>query len=299
MPLNLEADKSYYQFDQWNMLVVPSDELSWRDSIGRTVLAWIAYDTPEELEYALDKCWKDGKLYRHPAHNELASRDHHSYDIISMNMFIKQSPAYKNYVKKLPFMRGLYLWMHSLTGNKLAEFFYYFWNIPFARFGNFWLRFCRWAGRINKEFDNKLWVEKLRVKKSWDGKETIGLIIQRNRTKWQKLWAWIIFKTIPAYSLHVKAWQIYVMPDSKKKEKLKRILLSRIGISNIMLRLLFGDTTVTQEEIDSYPHLTGYRPGVYLDETCRRNIREMTAKESEFNSYEKDLIKKLYDEKEN
>jgi len=296
MPLNLEADKSYYQFDQWNMLVVPSDELSWRDSIGRTVLAWIAYDTPEELEYALDKCWKDGKLYRHPAHNELASRDHHSYDIISMNMFIKQSPAYKNYVKKLPFMRGLYLWMHSLTGNKLAEFFYYFWNIPFARFGNFWLWLCRWTGRIRPERDNNWWIA------PWDipiNLNNNGLILLRRRTKWQKLWAWIIFKTIPAYSLHVKAWQIYVMPDSKKKEKLKRILLSRIGISNIMLRLLFGDTTVTQEEIDSYPHLTGYRPGVYLDETCRRNIKEMTAKESEFNSYEKDLIKKLYDEKEN
>jgi len=87
------------------------------------------------------------------------------------------------------------------------------------------------------------------------------------------------------------------MPASRKKEKLKRILLSRIGISNIMLRLLLGDT-VTQEEIDAYPDMTGYRPGVYLDETCRRDIRELTDKEAEFNCYEKQLIILLWKQRQ-
>ena len=80
------------------------------------------------------------------------------------------------------------------------------------------------------------------------------------------------------------------MPESQRKAKLKRILLQRVGKSNPMLRLLFGDTTVTQQEINNYPHMTGYRPGVYLDETCRRTIRELTAQEAEFNTYEKNLI---------
>ena len=62
------------------------------------------------------------------------------------------------------------------------------------------------------------------------------------------------------------------------------------------MRLLLGDTTVSEIAVSEYPDMTGYRPGVYLDESCRRDIREMTPEESEFNSFEKDLIKKLYNE---
>ena len=177
-------------------------------------------------------------------------------------------------------MRGMNLWMKSLTGNKRAEWWYYFWAIPGARLGNAWLRFCRWAGRIKPERNNKEWLI------NWT-------TILPNRTKWQRLWAWIIFIIIPAYPLHNKAWQIFVLRKVPKRDTLCKILLKRVGKSNIMLRLLFGDT-VTQDEVDNYPHMTGYRPGVYLDETCRRTIRELTPQESEFNAYEKDLIKWLY-----
>ena len=58
----------------------------------------------------------------------------------------------------------------------------------------------------------------------------------------------------------------------------------------ILVRLVLGDDTVTQEEVDNFPHMTGFPSGVYLDETCRRDIRELTDKEAEFNTYEKDLI---------
>ena len=57
-----------------------------------------------------------------------------------------------------------------------------------------------------------------------------------------------------------------------------------------MLRLLFGDEQVIYSDVRAYPHMTGYRPGVYLDETCRRTIREFTTQEAEFNTYEKQLI---------
>jgi len=43
--------------------------------------------------------------------------------------------------------------------------------------------------------------------------------------------------------------------------------------------------------------MIGYRPGVYLDKSCFRDIREMTEHEAEYNSYEKDLIQKLWDAK--
>ena len=71
-----------------------------------------------------------------------------------------------------------------------------------------------------------------------------------------------------------------------------------IGLVQIMLNHSSPKTTlryicVTQEEVDNYPHMTGYRPGVYYP-TCDRTIRELTDKEAEFNSYEWDLIKYLW-----
>ena len=331
MSLNLTNKTAYHQFDEFGMLCIPSDRSwekrswwkklwdkilkrewmpswkneSWKDSIGRTVLAWIAYGMPEELDKALDECLDEHteddiyKLHRHPYNKELASRDHWSYFIIQSYLNVSTKTWLINSIedKAIPSMRGMNLWMNALTGDKRAEWWYYFWAIPGAYIGNCFLRFCRWAGRISPELSNHGWL-------------LIGNTYLHNRTRLQKLWAWIIFTSMPAYALHNKAWQIYVMPASRKKEKLKRILLSRIGISNIMLRLLLGEgrrtlyddlnypntgvykreSGVTQEEIDAYPDMTGYRPGVYLDETCRRDIRELTDKEAEFNTYEKSLI---------
>ena len=120
--------------------------------------------------------------------------------------------------------------------------------------GNCFLRACRIIGNIAEERPNEWWIE------DFEGR-TMGWMIQRGLSTWQKLWAWIIFTSMPAYALHNKAWQIYVMPASHKKEKLKRILLKRVGKSNLMLRLLF-DAPETKEyvfiqEVDNYPHMTG------------------------------------------
>jgi len=54
--LNLEAKNTYYAFDSFGMLIVPGDDKSWRDSIGRTFLAWLAYNRPEELKEAINDC---------------------------------------------------------------------------------------------------------------------------------------------------------------------------------------------------------------------------------------------------
>ena len=284
MSLNLTNKTAYHQFDEFGMLIVPSDELSWRDSLGRTILAGLAYGFTTEIKRSINSCYLGGRLYRHPGFNEESSRDHWSYFIMFRKLITKDATQFLNFIDRVPRMRGLNLWMNALTGDKRAEWWYYTLAIPGAYIGNWWLRKCRKWGRISLEMSNRLWL-------------SLGNFRLSNRTRWQKLWAWIIFQSMPAYALHNKAWQIYVMPASRKKEKLKRILLSRIGISNIMLRLLLGDT-VTQEEIDAYPDMTGYRPGVYLDETCRRDIRELTDKEAEFNCYEKQLIILLWKQRQ-
>ena len=151
-------------------------------------------------------------------------------------------------------MRGLNSWMKALTGNKRAEWWYYTLAIPSERIRNGFLRFLRWAGKIKPEWHNVEWT-------IW-GNEML-----RHRTPWQKLWAWIIFTSMPAYALHNKAWQIYVMRKSPKRDTLRKILLKRVGKRNILVRLVLGDDTVTQEEVDNFPHMTGFPSGVYLDET--------------------------------
>ena len=276
--LNLQAKDTFFVFDEYGMLTVKSDALSWRDSIGMTVCAWIAYGmllagkTISSLLY----CYSHN--CRHPQYPESElSRDHLSYLLIFRRLFFG---GYSN----LPvYRRGMYLWSLALQNNKFAEWMYYTLYIPGAILGNWWLKFCRLVGRIGPERSNNLWI-------ATDDDNTYGYYFQKTRTCWQKLWAWIIFQTIPAYPLHNKGWQLYVMPESRKKERLKRILLSRIGISNILLRLLYGDIQVSQLDIANYPQMTGFRPGVYLDESCRRDIRELTPREAEFNCYEKDLI---------
>ena len=310
--INLETKTALHYFDEFGMLVVKGDERSWRDSIGRTVLAWIAYGKPDELEMPIDSCMKPGghywQLYRHPAYSEKSSRDHWSYFIIFDKLSDRSDEHdLRTLIYNTPPMRGLNSWMKALTGNKRAEWWYYFWAIPGARLGNWWLRKCRKWGRIWPEEDNRVWLGSHPTQPG-----VPGYLILSERTPWQKLWAWIIFTSMPAYALHNKAWQIRVMPESEKKEKLKSILLKRVGKSNIMLRLLLEPEViynsdylkssyklVTQEEVDNYPNMTGYRPGVYLDETCRRDIRKLTDEEAEFNTYEKSLIQKLYDDGNN
>jgi hypothetical protein len=171
-------------------------------------------------------------------------------------------------------------WVKSLAGDKYSEWWYYLWAIPGARIGNGFLRFFRWAGGIGPEKTNEWWIKG-------------GTQSQKDRTPWRRVWCKIINVVLPAYSLHVKSWQLFVMPESQSKAKLKRILLQRVGKSNILLRLLLGDLEITDCDVKEYPHMTGYRPGAYLN-TTTRYIREMTQEESEANAYEVELIKYLW-----
>jgi len=282
MPLNLEAQNTHILFDRKGYPVVKDDAESINDTCGRLVLMGMCYGfiphIVEKLEALLIKQNSKERIIRHPDNPVTSSRDHHSYFYIYRKYTGQELPDF-------PRMRGMNEWMGALQGLTDSEWWYYFWNIPGAYIGNWWLRTLRKIGNICPiEMDNDWWI----------GSQIVnGHYLQTHRTPWQKLWGKIIHITIPAYSLHIKAWQIYVMPESKRKANIKRILLKRCGKSNIMLRLLLGDTTVSEIEVSEYPHMTGYRPGAYLN-TTNRDIRGMTPQESEFNSYEYDLIQWLW-----
>ena len=293
MSLNYEADKTYIQFDKYGLPFIKGDPNSIDNCVGTLVCIGFAYGFTPKICEALEQCYVNGRIIRHPDKPVVSSRDHHSY-------FAQYRKYTGRKVPKFSYMRGLYLWMLSISGNKLAEWMYYTLYIPGARLGNAWNRLIMRIGKAGPERTNKWWI-------GYEDKTDIhnrGTNLQIHFTKWQKFWLYgprfklfgkeyHIEILVPAYPLHNKGWQLYVMPESRRKERLKKILLLRIEISNIMLRLLYGDM-VTQEEVDNYPHMTGFRPGVYFP-TCDRHIRELTPEEAEFNTYEKDLIIWLYE----
>jgi hypothetical protein len=281
----------------WGCACVRGDVKSYLDSFGRTFLTWLAYGRPDELKSVLESYWKEGKLRRHPQAWDETSRDHYSYFIMFKRLTCTDD-EFKAFVNKIPPKRGLNFWKRALVPDTRYEIEYYRYNIPYARIGNVWLRFCRWIGKIRPELSNEEWIgiwdefyAPCRVSKPIQ--ITGGSAEKYYRTARQKRWGNVINKTTPAYVLHNKGWQLFFMPDNPKKDTLKRILLKRVGKSNLMLRLLFGDTTVSETEVSGYPYMTNYRSSVYLN-TTNRDIREMTKNEASANTYEKELIIKLH-----
>jgi hypothetical protein len=253
---------------------------------------WIAYGMPDELANLIEKClWFNHKknkwnLRRHPGAWEKSSRDHWSYFILYRRLAWSHGDiSYAQFIAQIPKMRGLYHWARATAGNKKHERKYYRLNIPGARIGNFVYKFLCLIGNFGPEWSNEEWIKRDRFASNVSN----GISYQNNRSKWQIIVARLIQLIVPAYSLHNKGWQLYVMPDSKKRSRLCKVLLKRVDESNPMLRLLFGDKTVTAEDVFNYPHMTGYRPGVNLRVTFR-TIRELTDAEKAANAFEKELL---------
>jgi len=196
-------------------------------------------------------------------------------------------------------MRGMNYWMKSLTGSKFHEWLYYTLYIPGAKLGNCWNKCIRCIGGAKSERSDKWWCGTKSINE--DGWIlTNGHDLQLNLPKWKKAWLHgfkigqkKIKVLIPLYPIQNRGWQLYVMPESKRKEELKDILSKRFGKHNVLLRLLYG-LPVSQEEILAYFNMTGFRGGVNLDETCSRGIRKLTDQEAEYNAYEAFLVMMLF-----
>jgi hypothetical protein len=284
--LDLESQDLYHIFDE-GLAVVSGDKDSWKDSIGRTVLMWIAYNQDSRLEVGLESCiqYEDPHwvLYRHPRvidvedYKNDMSKDHWSYFLMYRRLR-DNDKDFEEFLEDVPLKLGLRLWASALTGNEEDAESYYFWQIIGAWLGNGWNKFWRGVGDIGDEYSNADW-------------DKLGHIVQNNLSIRQRIFRKFL---IPNYPLHNKAWQLYVLPDHPMKEQLKKLLLKRVmnrkGCSNYLLRILFGDKTVTEQEVNGYMHMTGYRWGTNLDETCRRDVKVLSQYLVRANGYEKDIL---------
>jgi hypothetical protein len=291
--------KWYHYFDAAGMPVIKGDIKSYLDSLGRLILMWIAYGFPTELENTIETCLQYGKkyyeLHRHPWTWDKTSRDHWSYFVIYRYFLtikkdqegkpISDEPFFYSFLSEIPRMRGITPWIRTLTGSRKAQRRYFRWQIPGARLGNAVYKILYFLG----DFEQAPTLEEWTAPAPWNKDITLGHYIQINRTPWQRFIVNTALAIIPAYPLHNKAWQLFVMPESAKKEKLKRILLKRVDQDNHLVRVLLGDKGVSIHQVIFYPHVTGYRPGVNLMLT-KRDIRLMRPKERAANAYEKDLL---------
>ena len=280
--LNLKTKDTYQYFDEHGMCLVKGDPLSWRDSIGRTVLAGIAYGFTPELVKGLEDCIyvrSDGKfgLWRHPVHGvgKDISRDHWSYYIMYKYLTSTRQGflAFTWSVTDLP---GLNMWRFALAGSKAHEWLYYAVQIPGAVLGVIYNKIISFIGGINTVAECHQY-----------GWYTPKL------SKWQRFWRKLL---LPTYALHNKAWQVYLLPNCGSKAKLQKLLLKRLPrySSNYLVRLLLGGT-VSPKLVNSYVHMTSYRWGVFLNDTNDRTTYIITDPALlAANALEVDILLKVY-----
>jgi hypothetical protein len=243
------------------MCVINGTPDSWKDSMGRTFEAWLIYGRHAALGRAMDNCLRriddHWVLDRHPNYRIPTSRDHWSY-YIQYKRRVNDDEDFAKFIKDVPRMRGLTYWMKAATKSKLYQFLYYALYIPLELLGNWWNRFWRFVGHIKPERSHEEWEER-------------GLEIQLGISKWTD---WVRRNPlIPAYSMYNKVLQIYILPDCMAKKVLQRILRGRTGKYNYFIRVMLGDKKVTLKDVLTYQHRTGWRWGVNLDESCRRDVK--------------------------
>jgi len=260
----------YFYFDEWNLLLVTNDDASWKDAIGRTFEYWYAngQDKNSPVAIGIRNCaYPDGyklRLKRHPGHAEKSSRDHWSYYIMFMKMVLPEE-EFNAAIKTIPRMRGMNLWKKTLTGNKWAEWWYYTIFNPGAWIGNQWNNLITDIGNLGAEKSNHWWIEHPEGQEFNNGNTYV-----KTNTRWQNF---IRGALIPLYPIQNRAWQLKFLPESKRKERQKRLLRSRCGEYNYIVRILLGDSKISTFERDNYPEMEADRSGVVLNRSLRRDVR--------------------------
>lgn len=305
MGLDLFTTKTEYYVDRYDMMMTqnpswnPNGDNGIVDSIGRTVDAYFAYDHLRFI-YAVRKCYryKNGYLqqylqaYRHPsiAVNDLKggiyndmSRDHIIYSLI---IFKASNDPYLYYLSKnlrwkisdrYWFTPEVWLWMKGITGNKLAMFLYYLLDIIILFIAIKWNKFIYFVAGFQPESNQN------------DFKKVQNSDKPKSKVFFRKL-------LYPIYTLYQKAFMMYVSDNCYGKKKIKQICLKGIDKENYLLRIMFGDKTVTEEQVNSYKPMTGWRWSGYLESNL--NDRDMNIitdpVKLEANVLDVDLLQKMY-----
>ena len=291
--LDFFSTDTYYQFDDHRLARVHpdwSDDEWYYNVIDTTVEFWMLLDPRDKsINGGLDAClWLDERgrfqLKRHPDYPEAASRD--NWTMFYIYRYYARTPegvplmgSFRFLVKNSPRMRGMQLWKKALAGSGHAEWWYYTLNIPGARIGNVIWKTLKFLGIFSKEYERTEWNE-------------YGVALQKSMTGYQK---WIrrrMMDMVPAFALYKKAWQLYVMPPDPRLDRLREILLRRVGENNPLLRALLGDNVTDIDIRDAIP-MTGWPASSELSEYTDRYHIFIPPEMMKANELERPLIRKI------
>jgi len=206
------------------------------DALWRTAIGYICYKDPRMLEM-INSCFVDGYAYRHPSH---IGRNDCSRDQVIMAfcaLLLSGEP--------LPALR----WKFS---DKFNQSGMWLWNKAIR--GN---KLATWLFLTGQRLT-------LPVKFAWN-----DLIWKHFNKHYWKL-------RHPFYAVHLMSWMVYVLPESKARERLRKYCYSEIGYQDItnclLLRLHWDDWSASawwwdkpctdfrwQRRLDRMP------PGIRLD----------------------------------
>jgi hypothetical protein len=285
------------------------------DSLWRTGVAYICYGK-EYLKEGIMSCYrkvikKNGRYYYQ------ASRSYDQYlestvsrDQVTMSLASLYEKGdvelLKEYISHLRvrlserhnMSADMFLWVKTLNGSIIAEILYNIFQFPVQLFIFGIDKLVIFLYRLKiKRF--KVSLKKICYsQQDFIDDDSLYGIRLKSLTKWEQFWDKL---KMNEYSKHLMAWQLYTMRFKLISRIFgfpMRLLLSRwVETDNYLCQLLLGfDRKITQEMVDNYKPMKGYRWSSRLDGIDMGSTRIITdPKISEFNQIDVDILHYIYD----
>lgn len=270
------------------------------DGIGLTTYAYAAYKDPRFIE-GIKSCWVKTKRkflpgyyykgQRYPGGEPWTpigiSRDHTIYTFISFKLAGMSDEEIWEYAKHMPFNLGidlgmkmtpsLWLWLRLMSNKWIGKLYYPICYIE--------ILLSTWQNKlldaITGGFDEAL---------SQDDYYYI-----ENKPKALQFMRDLYY---PTYALKLAAFQLWLIPDTKLKAKIKKMALKLVPKYNPLLTMMFGGD-VTEEEIINFKSMYGDRFSDEMDPFRTRGMVLKVIDKPEHivsNAVDKDLLITIYNE---
>jgi hypothetical protein len=258
----------YFDTDLNVMLYKPygwmkPDDVGFGDALLRTGRAFLAWGREEMQEGMLscfrkfdminykNKYWYQGARAPLRHGEDDFSRDQLSGFIYSMFLRGDKERMFE-IIKHIPYRISrrfimtpdFWLWIKAIQGKKWAEILWHISNIitlPIMIHG--WNRLVNLIMGYKEIGQNDY--------KPYE-------ILLRHQ-KFNKVQKFLDSSFYPSYATHHVCWYLECVPDSFLKKCVQKIILWQVEKGNYVERLLCGDKTVTQKDVDSYIPMTEYR----------------------------------------
>ena len=298
------VDQVYKMMLTQNPSWKPDGENGKGDSIGRSFIAYFCYGDPRFLE-GIEDCWEKverkgwlrrllfGKYYyqgyryphRYPGEVGL-SRDHTAYTILAFKYAGYSDEFIKDFVKHLRykisdfarFTPEMWLWARATANIKPYTTLYLATSYVVTKLSGWWnSRLYKYTGFGEESHQDDF----LKVQNSFKPSRVHKVL---------KLF-------YPIYALHIHAWQLKVLKDSKLKRKVQLAALDICPKHNYVVQLLLDSPNPpTEEQVYGYKSMKGGRwTGILNTWVNDRDLSINKNKEElAYNVQDVDYVRKLH-----